>query len=366
MRGRQPPVDFGILVPVLLLLAVGLVMVLSASAPEALVTYGDPYYFFKRQLAWALIGGVGMLVVARIDYVRWRRWAAPLMALTVLALVLVLVPGVGVESHGARRWLGFSSLSFQPSEMAKMTAVVFFAHLLSRSPRGAKDLLRGLLPVVAGVALLGGLIMMEPDLGTTVTIAGTALVLLFAAGMYVSHMLATGLAAVPVLAYLIFGEGYRRQRFLAFLDPQADPLGAGYHITQGLYALGEGSLFGSGLGNSLQKYFYVPERHTDFIFTILADELGFVGALAVILLFALLAWRGFRVALRAPDGLGALLASGVTAAILVQAVVNIGVVGSVLPITGIPLPFVSFGGSSLVFSLTSVGILLNVSRYARL
>ncbi|MBX5464292.1 MAG: putative lipid II flippase FtsW [Clostridia bacterium] len=366
MRGRQPPVDFGILVPVLLLLAIGLVMVLSASAPEALVTYGDAYYFFKRQLVWALLGGAGMAVAARIDYPRWRRWAAPLMSATLLALVLVLVPGVGIESHGARRWLGFSSLSLQPSEMAKMTAVVFFAHLLARTPRGAKDVVRGLLPVVAGVAVLGALIMMEPDLGTAVTIAGTAFALLVVAGIYASHALAAGVAAVPLLAYLIFGEGYRRQRFLAFLDPQADPLGAGYHITQGLYALGEGSLFGSGLGNSLQKYFYVPERHTDFIFTILADELGFVGSLAVILLFAVLAWRGFRVALHAPDRFGALLAAGVTAAILVQAVVNIGVVGSVLPITGIPLPFVSFGGSSLVFSLSSVGILLNVSRYARL
>ncbi|MDI3316070.1 MAG: putative lipid II flippase FtsW [Bacillota bacterium] len=358
--------DFGILAPVLLLLAVGLVMVLSASGPEGLVVYGDPYYFFKRQLAWALMGGLGMWVASRVDYANWRRWAAPLMAVTVVALVLVLLPGVGVESHGARRWLGFGGLSFQPSEMSKLTAVLFFAHLLSRTPEGAKDIPRGLLPVTLGVAVLGALIMLEPDLGTTVTIAGTALILLFVAGMRVSHLVGAGLAAVPALAYLIFAEGYRRQRFFAFLNPQADPLGAGYHITQGLYALGEGSLFGAGLGNSLQKYFYVPERHTDFIFTILANELGFVGALAVIVLFAVLGWRGFRVALRAPDSLGALLAAGVTAAILVQAVVNIGVVSSVLPITGIPLPFVSFGGSSLVFSLTSVGVLLNVSRYARL
>ena len=363
--GDRRQVDYGILLTVSALLAVGLVMVLSASYVEAGQDYGDPYYFFKRQLMWMAIGLAGMWLAAKIDYDFWNRHAGVIMWLSIGLLVLVLVPGIGIASHGARRWLGFGQVRFQPSEVAKLTAVMYASHLLGRTPLGSRDLRRGLLPTLTMLLLLAALMMIEPDLGTTVATVGTVGVILLMAELPWTWAGGLIAAAAPVLAFLIFGEEYRRRRFLAFLNPEADPLGAGYHITQGLYALGEGTLFGSGLGGSLQKYFWVPERHTDFIFAILGDELGFVGAAAVIALFALFAWRGYRVAITVGDRFGALLATGLTTLIVVQAVINIGVVTSVLPVTGITLPFISFGGSSLVFSLTSVGMLLNISRHAK-
>jgi len=283
----------------------------------------------------------------------------------VLLLVLVVIPGIGIVSHGSRRWLGFGPWQFQPSEAAKLALVVFLSWYFSEDRRRARDFLRGIIPFLGLLGLVCGLVMLQPDLGTAVALAGTGFALLFLAGCPLSRLLALGVAAVPVLAALIFSSDYRRQRFLSFLDPWKDPLGSGYHIIQGLYALGSGGLFGVGFTQSRQKFFYLPERHTDFIFAILGEELGFVGALFLLLLFALFAWRGYRVALTAPDAFGALLAAGVTTMIVLQVIVNVGVVTSTLPITGITLPFVSFGGSSLVFSLAGVGLLLNVSRSCR-
>lgn len=362
-QARLP--DYGILLPVLTILLVGLFMVFSASYYEASVDYSDPYYFLKRQAVWAVLGMAGLYFFMRLDYRELTRLAKPALLLAFLLLCLVLIPGVGHVSHGSRRWLGFGSLSFQPSEAAKLATVVYLAAWLAADPGRARSPARGLLPFVALVGGASGLILAQPDLGTAVALAGTACVMLFAAGLPAGHMLLMAALAVPLGTWAVFGEEYRRQRFLAFLDPWKDPLGSGYHIIQALYALGSGGLFGVGFTQSKQKYFYLPERHTDFIYAIVGEELGFVGAVFLLALFGVFAWRGYRVALRAPDRFAALLAVGVTTMVVLQAVINVGVVTDTLPITGITLPFVSFGGSSLVFSLSGVGILLSVSRYAR-
>lgn len=366
MRATRQAPDYALLLVLAALVAIGLVMVYSASSVDAAVNYHDAAYFFKRQLLGLAIGASALLVCMNIPYWRWRQLAPLLLLVTLAMLALVLVPHVGMRVLGARRWLGRGSLRIQPSEVAKLTMVIFFADWLTARGERLRDWRRGILPYLAIVALVGGLILEEPDLGTAAAIVGTSLVMLFLAGVPIGHLVATAILGAPVLAYAIFGSAYRRARFFAFLAPQKDPLNTGYQIMQVLYALGSGGIFGLGLGMSRQKYFYLPERHTDFIFAILGEELGLLGGLLVLALFLLLIWRGYRIAASAPDTFSSLLAAGVTTMVAVQVVVNIGVVTSVLPITGITLPFISFGSSSLVLMLAGMGILCNVSRYARL
>ncbi len=359
---RRPP-DYAIIGSVATLLAIGLVMVFSSSSVRALADAGDAYYYLKRQLVWTILGLAAMVVMMRVDYSEVRRYARPFFFLSLLTIIIVLIPGIGQVAGGARRWIGYGPLRFQPSELMKLAVVIYIAWALSRSPQRVKDFARGILPYVLLLGLLFLLILQQPDLGTAVSVAGTVLVMLFVAGARLGHLAGLGLAALPVLFYAIMSADYRRSRFLAFLNPFADPQGSGFHIIQALYALGSGGLFGLGLGNSRQKFFYLPAEHTDFIFAILGEELGFVGAAFVIGLFALLAWRGYRTAMAAPDTFSSLLAAGLTTMVVLQALVNIGVVSGILPITGVPLPLVSFGGSSLVPTLAGVGILLNVSRH---
>lgn len=345
------------------LLAVGLVMVFSSSSVRALSDVGDAYYYLKRQLLWAILGLGAMFVMMRIDYWQIRRYARPFFFISFITLIVVLIPGVGKAAGGARRWIGYGIAQFQPSELIKLAVVVYMAWALSRSPEKVKSFTRGVLPYVILLGLLFFLILEQPDLGTAVAVAGTVVVMLFVAGARLGHLAGLGLAALPVLGYAIMGEEYRRSRFFAFLDPFADPQGSGFHIIQALYALGSGGLFGLGLGNSRQKFFYLPAEHTDFIFAILGEELGFVGAAFVVGLFVLLAWRGYRTAMAAPDTFSSLLASGLTTMVVLQALLNIGVVCGILPITGVPLPLVSYGGSSLVPTLAGLGIVLNISRH---
>lgn len=361
---KPKAVDSGLLFAVLTLLGIGLVMVYSSSSVKAERIYEDGFYFIKRQALWAVIGVMVMIFFSNIPYWNWKRWATPMFWINVGLLVLVLVPGVSQEINGARRWIGFGPLSFQPSEPMKIAFVVYLAAVLAEAPERVRHFWRGLMPHLALLGLIFGLIMLEPDLGTALSISATVVLMLFAAGMRFAHMVGLGTAALPLVGLLIYIEPYRLRRLLSFVDPFADPQGSGYHIIQALYALGSGALFGAGLGRSRQKYFYLPEQHTDFIFAILGEELGFIGGAVVILLFVLFAWRGFMVAATAPDGFGALLAVGLTAMIVIQAAINIGVVTSSLPITGIPLPFLSYGGTSLVFTLAGLGVLLNVSRYS--
>lgn len=361
MKGR--PVDLTLLATVFTLLGLGIVMVFSASSVESLAYYHTPYYYLERQCIWASLGCLAMFWLARYDYWRLRRYAWPMAMVTLVLLMAVLIPHIGREVLGARRWIGVGPLVFQPSELTKLTMVVLFAHTLTETGAEPWDFRRGILKHLIFLAVAFALIIKEPDLGTALSLAGTAIVMLWVAGARGEQLLGIGLLAIPVVLLLILIEPYRFRRLTAFLNPQNDPLGSGYHIIQSMYAIGSGGLFGVGLGRSVLKYFYLPEQHTDFIFSILAEELGFLGALAVLALYFLFAWRGYRIALSAPDAFGSVLAAGLTTMVLLQALMNIAVVTASMPITGIPLPFLSYGGSALVFVLAGVGILLNISRH---
>lgn len=363
MRRRRKPSDYLITLSATLLLAIGVVMVFSSSSVRALEDYGDPYYFLKRQLVWGVLGLFGMGFASGIDYWHYRKLVNAAFAFNLLLLCVVLIPGVGQVSHGARRWLGFGSLTLNPAEVMKLTWVAFIATHLSAEQARIKRFFTGLCPFLAGAGVIFLLILKQPDLGTALTIAGTTFVMLFAGGAQLFHLFGVAMCAVPAFLWAALSEEYRKQRILSFLNPWADPSDTGYHIIQALYALGSGGLFGMGLGSGRQKMLYLPEAHTDFIFAILGEELGFIGAATVVVLFFLFAWRGYRIAMTAPDAMSCLLATGITTVITLQAIINMGVVTASLPITGIPLPFLSSGGSSLVFTMAGVGVLLNISRY---
>lgn len=366
MAGRPKSPDFIIFFTVAVLLGLGVVMVYSSSAVSAYVNFHDSYYFLKRQMIWVSLGLLTMLLTMNIDYHVWRKLAKPIMLVTLCLLVLVLIPGLGKVVNGARRWLGFGSLYLQPSEVAKLSMVLFCSTTLARYQGEITSFFKGIVPQLLALLVVFGLILKEPDLGTALAIGGTVFVLLFTAGAKISHLVSLGVAGVSGIIAAIIVEPYRLKRLLAFSDPWADPLDTGYHIIQSLYAIGSGGLFGVGLGRSREKFLYLPEPHTDFIFAILGEELGFIGTTTVILLFFLFAWRGFKVAISAPDIYGSLLAAGLTTMIIMQALMNIAVVTASMPVTGIPLPFISFGGSALIFTMAGVGILLNISRYVNL
>ncbi|NLU47795.1 MAG: putative lipid II flippase FtsW [Syntrophomonadaceae bacterium] len=363
MRLRKGPPDFILFITTLLLIGIGLVMVFSSSAVTANLRYDDPYLFFKRQLLFAFIGLICMLVVMKINYLRIKDLAIPLMVVALLCLILVVTP-LGIVTKGSSRWLGVGILQFTPSELAKLAIVLFLAKTMAVNIDYIKSFTKGILPFLILTALVCGLIMLQPDLGTAFAIAGTAFFMLLAAGAQASHLGLIAVSGAGLVAAAIAVAPYRMERFIAFLNPWKYPTDEGFQTIQSLYALGSGGLFGMGLGRSRQKFFYLPEQHTDFIFAILGEELGFLGAFLVICLFVLFAWRGFRIAINAPDTFGSLLATGLTVMVVFQAAINIGVVSGALPVTGITLPFISYGGSSLLFTMIGVGLLLNISRYS--
>lgn len=348
----------------ILLLSIGVVMVHSASAVVSMQQFHDPLGYAKRQLIWAAIGIGAMFWLSRFDYHRLRPLASKIAVVSFLFLAIVLIPGIGTIRGGSRAWLGIGSFGIQPSEFAKLGLVIFLAHFLADAGERMQSFRKGLLPPLSLALVAIGLIMLEPDLGQSVVVMGTTVILLFAAGMRISHLL--GLAGAGSLGFgvLIAIAPYRLERVVSFLDPWKDPLGSGYQIIQSLYALGSGGVLGLGLGQSRQKYLYLPEPQTDFIYSILGEELGYLGAVSVLLLFAVLVWRGFRTAIYAKDTFGSLLAVGISGMIAVQVLINIGVVTGSIPATGITLPLISYGGSSLTLMLTGVGILLNISRQA--
>jgi len=368
MRTRKKAFDFVMFLTVMVLLSIGLVMVFSASAyfagdPDG--PFKDPFHFFKRQLFGALLGIVVMFFMINYDYWRLKRWVGLMLITSFVLLILVLIPGIGIELLGARRWINLGFTSFQPSELVKIFIITFVAYGLSRRREQIKYFGRGLLPflIIAGAAAL--LILAQPDLGTAATLLGTIFIMFFAAGARGAHL--TGLAGVGValVAAAIFFEPHRMRRFMAFMDPTADPTGAGWNILNALMSLASGGFLGAGLGQGRHsKFLFLPERHTDFIFASIGEELGFIGGFLVITLFIILVWRGFKIAITCPDAFGSLLAAGLVTGIALQALVNIGVVTGSLPVTGITLPFVSFGSTSLIFSLMGMGILLNISRYS--
>jgi cell division protein FtsW len=345
-----------------LLVALGLVMVFSASSATAYALHHDGAYFLKRQAMWLAIALVAAFAAYRVDYRSLQKVAPLTLGLTLVMLVLVLVPHVGLVSGGARRWLGAGPLSFQPSEFAKLGMVLYLASALVRKGDRIGSLTQGVFPICAIAGIIAVLILVEPDMGTASLIAFTCAVMLFSAGARIEHMILVALAMVPPVAFLVMSSPYRRARILAFIDPWKDPQNAGFHIVQSLLALGSGGVPGVGLGLSRQKFFYLPEQYTDFIGAVLGEELGFLGTSFLIVLFVIFAYRAIRIALAARDDFGFLLAIGCTSTVVVQAFINIGVVTSSWPVTGVPLPFISFGGTSLIVSLVCVGLLLNIGR----
>jgi cell division protein FtsW len=347
------------------LLLIGTVMVYSASFVVAHNEFNDDAYFLLRQLVWVAIGLVALFGAARVDYRRWRALSLPVMLLCLALLVAVLLPGVGMRSYGAVRWIRLGPfLQLQPSELAKLAIVLYLADWLSRREGLVRQVGKGLIPFAIIVGTLAWLVEMQPDLGTMSIIVGAAACIFFVAGANLLHVGVLGcggvLAALTVVSHL---SGYRQDRITAFLDPWSDIQGSGWHTAQTLIALGSGGPFGVGLGDSHQKFYWVPNAHTDAIYAIIGEELGFVGTVGVLLLFALLAGRGFLIAWRAPDAFGRLFATGLTCLLALQALVNIAVVTNSVPYTGVTLPLVSFGGSSTVISLIAVGLLLNISKH---
>lgn len=356
--------DFWILFTVLVMLAMGTVMVFSASPYSADYYFNNKYHFLLRQLLWGAVGVISMFVFSNIDYRRIAASSPILMVISTAMLALVLIPGIGTVINDSRRWFDLKFTTFQPSEFTKIAMILFFSFSLSKNNDKLKYFFRGLLPYLMVVGVTALLLLKEPHMSATILITLVSVVLLFCAGARVWHFI---LLAVPIGAVgwqLIKSAKYRMNRIIAFTDPFKYSSDEGFQVVNSLYAIASGSFFGRGLGRSLQKNLYLPEPHNDFIFAILAEELGFIGAFTVIILFMLFIWRGIKVAMNAPDMLGSLIAMGITSLIALETIINIAVVTSTVPTTGMPLPFFSAGGTSTVFLLTSIGILLNISKGA--
>jgi cell division protein FtsW len=360
---KRVSVDKTLFAVTLMLVLVGLVMVFSASAVVAKERFGSPYTFFLRQLAWAVAGLTVMFLAMKVDY---RQYKHPAVVFSSLAVTTVLLIGVFFldRSHNTHRWFHLGSFSFQPSELAKPVIILFLAYFLEARTKSMDDWRSTLLPAVVPSLLFAALIVKQPDLGTAMACMAITGAILYVAGMNWRYFGFAALGAIPVLYLLIFRVGWRYQRILAFMDPYSDPQGRGFHIIQSLIAVSTGGVMGQGLMEGKQKLFYLPEPHTDFIFSVLAEEWGLVGSVIVVILFAVFMYRGVRAAVLTQDPFGRYLATGITAMVVVQAMFNISVVLGMLPTKGIPLPLVSYGGSSLFITLASIGVLLNITQHA--
>jgi cell division protein FtsW len=360
---RKLQSDKWLFLATLALICASIVMVYSASALVAAERFNQPYLFVTKQIMWAAVGIAVLSIVMRIDYRTYRNdkmiWA--LVAVVGLMLISVLLRR---PINGTRRWFGVGGFGIQPSELAKMAAILFTALILERRRTRINELSYSLLPIALIVGALVGLILLEPDFGTAVSLLLVVSVMVFAAGISYRYLFGAALLALPALYVILMQADYRRRRLLIFMDPWSDPLGDGFQIIQSLIAVGTGGVFGKGLMNGVQKLFYLPEPHTDFIFSVISEELGLIGASLVVLCFCVIAWRGLRTAMRAPDSFGAFLALGITMMLVMQAFVNISVVLGLMPTKGIPLPLVSNGGSSMLMNLLAVGVLLNISQHS--
>lgn len=357
--------------PVMLLIGVvvvlnliGVVMVLSASSVVSLSVYGSAWWVFERELIWTALGAVAFLVAYRLDYRRWQQWAVPITVMAMALCAVVLLPNVGIMVGGSRRWLGMGWVRFQPSELAKLAVLFFSADLLTRRHDEVGDWRAVLRPVLMVFGTLAALVYIEPDLDSTIVLALICVSVLIAGGIRLRHLGAIASVGIAAVAVMAVAEPYRRARVLTFLHPTADAANSGYQIVQSLIALGSGGVTGVGLGAGSAKWHFLPNAHTDFVFAIIGEELGLIGCLLVLSLFVGFAVFGTAIALRATDRFGMLLAAGITVWVTSQAAINIGGVTGLLPVSGIPLPFVSFGGSSLVLTMLAAGILANVGRVA--
>ena len=356
------PIDFTLLITILLLLSIGLIMVLSASSPSALSESGNSYSYFFRQAIFAVAGLFMMWVISNIDYRFYQKYYK--LAYIVAFVLLLAVPFIGRTINGAKRWIYVTdTLSFQPSEIVKLLMILFYAGILVKNRDDLNKYGKGFFKHIIMIAPIIVLLLIEPHFSASMIIIGIVAIMMIIAGCKFWHFLVSGLVVgVPGIIGLILLEPYRLQRVTTFLNPWSDPTGDGWQVIQSLYAIGSGGLFGAGLGESKQKYLYIPEPHNDFIFSILAEELGFIGCAVVIILFAIFIWRGILIAMKSPDMFGSLIAIGITAQVAIQVIINIAVVTSSMPATGMPLPFFSYGGTSLFILLCEMGVLLNISK----
>jgi cell division protein FtsW len=365
MMRRFEGYDLIILMMAIALTCFGVVMVYSASSIMAAKKFHDSFYFLKRQGVFALLG-FGLMYAAMVtDYHFWRKAAVPILLLCLAALVLVLLPGIGGSVKGATRWIRLFGFNFQPAELAKLSMIIYMAYSLDKRQDKVRFMKTGVFPymLILGVMIL--LLMVQPDMGSSMTLAAVAIIMLFAAGTRLSHILSIILFSLPFLYYAVMHKEYRKRRILSFLNPWQDPTDTGFQIIQSWLAFGTGGIIGQGLGEGKQKFFYLPEAHTDFILSVVGEELGFIGVVTIAAMFFLLVHRSIRVAVHAEDNFGRFLAFGIAVLLGMEAFVNIAVVTGLLPTKGLALPFISYGGSSLILSLVAVGILLNISSRTR-
>jgi cell division protein FtsW len=365
MRIRPGKPDYLLALIVFLMCLFGIIMISSASIVISAERFGSDFYYVSHQIIAFVVGLIALLVGYFIDYRFWRKYSLILFLITIIMLIGVFIPGIGKELGGAHRWLNFGKFLFQPSELVKLTFIIYFASWLEKKGEGVRDFSSGFLPFIFLMVVLGFLIMSQPDLGTLSVIILTAVVIFFVAGARYTHL---GLATISALIFfviLVKLAPYRMQRFLVFLNPNQQTLGAAYHINQALIAIGSGGWWGLGFGQSKQKYLYLPQPHIDSIFAIIAEELGFLRASLVLLAYLFIGVRGFKIAREAPDHFAKYLAIGITSWIVLQAFINIAAMLNLVPLTGITLPFISYGGSSLIVTLLAVGILLNISKFCQ-
>ncbi len=355
-------VDYTLLLIIFTLVVIGLLAVSSASVVVSFDRFGQNFYYLRTQLFATLLGLIAMAITTAIDYRYWRKLAYPLMLVTIALLVLVLIPGIGRELGGARAWVYIGPINFQPSEIVKLTFLLYFAAWLERQGEGVRRLHTGFIPFLTMLGVIALLVMMQPDLGTLTIIVAIAVAMFFTAGASWVQMGAISAGAVGIFMLLIKVAPYRLQRIATFLEPTKDCLGSGYQICQSLLGIGSGGWFGLGFGQSKQKFLYLPQAHTDSIFVILVEELGFLRTTLILVLFGLVGYRGYKIAEHAPDMFGRLVATGITSWLIFQTFVNIGAALSIVPLTGITLPFISYGGSSMILTLAASGILLNISK----
>jgi len=357
--------DFFLIVITLGLVIFGIIMVFSASYYTAINEWGDPYHYLKRAIAWAVIGLVLMCLTAMLDYRVYAKFAPAILIVSAVMLVLLFTP-VGISKNNATRWIGVGELTVMPGEIAKIALIIFVSWFLSRDPKLIRSFVRGVLPLVCICGIFAFLIIKQPNLSTAITVSGIVVGLMFVAGLNIFYLVGVVGAGAAVVSTLILADqsDYWYTRFMSFLDPFADPLDSGYQAVQSLMALGSGGLLGLGLGKGLQKNLHLPEPQNDFILAIIGEELGYIGCIILFIAYMLLIWRGLAIAIGAPDMFGTLMASGITIMITIQVVLNVAVVTSSMPPTGITLPFVSYGGNALLLFMGSAGILLNISRHS--
>ncbi len=354
------PMDFTLLITILALLGIGLVMVLSASSPSALAEQADSYFYFKKQLQFGILGLIAMFAISKIDYRFYQKYYKWAWILSFIALVLVKL--VGRTINGSQRWIYIGSFSIQPSELVKFFIIIFYAGILVKNRDELSKFGKGFVKHFAMVLPIIGLLLLQPHFSASIVILGIVAIMMIVAGCKFKHFLGASCILIPIVIVIVIIEPYRLQRVTTFLDPWQDATGDGWQVIQSLYAIGSGGLFGVGLGESKQKYLYIPEPHNDFIFSIIGEELGFLGCAVILILFAILIWRGVLIAMKAPDMFGSLVAVGITALVAIQVIINVAVVTSSMPATGMPLPFFSYGGTALFILLCEMGVLLNISR----